>query len=102
MKSSTDQVRAIDATLDNVKSKRFLRSYQPPEDSDAVEEDQRNEEERLSREALNKLLDGDTASKFAKWKSKSYDANKIYKKLGVSTHSDRLWIYNKYVEYLKQ
>ncbi|OWZ07139.1 hypothetical protein PHMEG_00020509 [Phytophthora megakarya] len=99
---STGQDRAIDALLNNAKFTRFLRSNQLTEDGGDVGQNQRNEEERLSRQALNTLLDGDTAYKFAKWKRKGFSANTIYEKLSVSTHSDRLWIYNKYVKYLNE
>ncbi|POM61520.1 putative RxLR effector [Phytophthora palmivora] len=89
----TGEVHMIDTVVDDGEVKRLLRNNRVSEDGD---------EERLSRQSLNNLLDGNTAHKFALWKSKEYDAIKIYDKLDVSTHSDRLWIYNAYVNYLKQ
>ncbi|POM73904.1 Putative RxLR effector [Phytophthora palmivora] len=87
------EVHMIDTVMDDGEVKRLLRNNRVSEDG---------EEERLSRQSLNNLLDGNTAHKFALWKSKRYDATKIYRKLDVSTHSDRLWIYNDYVKYLKK
>ncbi|ETP33141.1 hypothetical protein F442_18272 [Phytophthora nicotianae P10297] len=94
----------IDAIRADAHEKRFLRSHEvSQENDDGVKDTNDNEkEERLSRKALNDLLDGDTTHKFAKWNGKKYSADKIYTKLDVSTHSDRLWIYNKYLEYLDQ
>ncbi|ETM54542.1 hypothetical protein L914_02139 [Phytophthora nicotianae] len=93
----------IDAIGADANEKRFLRSHEVSEENDdgVTDTNVNEEEERLSRNALNDLLDGNTAHKFAKWMRKGYSADKIYKKLGVSTHSDRLWIYNKYVKALK-
>ncbi|OWZ10662.1 RxLR effector protein [Phytophthora megakarya] len=100
-KTSTSETHAINSALDNANTKRFLRSHEVPEDDDDVKGIKAVEEERLSRQALNNLLDGNYAHKFALWKGKNYSAAKIYSKLGVSIHRDRLNIYNAYVKYLK-
>ncbi|POM64697.1 Putative RxLR effector [Phytophthora palmivora] len=90
-KTSNGGIHPIDTSLDDVEDQRFLRSNRVSEDG---------EEERLGREALNKLLDGDL-SLFLTWAENGYNAKKIFNKLSVDTHEDRRWVYNKYVKYLR-
>ncbi|ETP52839.1 hypothetical protein F442_02205 [Phytophthora nicotianae P10297] len=99
-KTSKGEIDSIGA---EAREKRFLRSHEVSQENDdgVTDTNDNEEEERLIRKALNDLLDGDTAHKFEKWMRKGYSARDIYNKLGVSTHSDRLWIYNKYVNALK-
>ncbi|POM61020.1 hypothetical protein PHPALM_30035 [Phytophthora palmivora] len=83
-------IDALNTAQGGVKGKWLLCGYRD------------GEEERLSRQALNDLLDGNTLHKFEKWASKGYSGKFIYKKLDISTHTDRLWIYNKYLKHLNE
>ncbi|POM62598.1 hypothetical protein PHPALM_28229 [Phytophthora palmivora] len=94
----TSQVHAIDSVANDGDMNRFLRSHQTPIDGDQGFEHVKDDtEERLSSDALAKLLKGYISHKFDLWKRKGYSGSTIWNKLDIDSHPSRRWIYDNYV-----
>ncbi|GMF14786.1 unnamed protein product [Phytophthora lilii] len=101
--ASPDHADAVNVVDDD---KRFLRSRNDEDNETPIVwmnatatdgDGDDNDEERLSAEALVKLMRGHTTHKFNLWRGKAYSGSTIWNKLDVDNYPERRKIYDWYV-----